>query len=91
MVTELDSLSQVHLIMNRIQPRLLRKLRTTIDDAMNTAGLPLIGVIPEDPRVLLCANQGIPLTHKGRKGAAIACQNIARRLEGEHVPVMRIR
>ena len=90
-VTEMDRLSVIHLVMNRIQPRLLRKLRTTIDDAMNSAGLPLIGVIPEDPRVLLCANQGIPLTIRGRRGAALACQNIARRLEGERVPVMRIR
>lgn len=89
-VTEMDRLPVIHLVMNRIQPRLLRKLRTTIDDAMNSAGLPLIGVIPEDPRVLLCANQGIPLTVRGRRGAALACQNIARRLEGERVPIMRL-
>lgn len=90
-VTEMEQISVIHLVMNRIQPRLLRKLRTTIDDAMNSAGLPLIGVIPEDPRVLLCANQGIPLTVGGRRGAALACQNIARRLEGERVPVMHLR
>ena len=82
---------QVHLVMNRIQPRLLRKLRTTIDDAMNAAGLPLIGVVPEDPQVILCANQGIPLNSRGHRGAALACWNIAQRLEGRQVPVMRIR
>ena len=79
------------LVMNRIQPRLLRKLRTTIDDAMNAAGLPLIGVVPEDPQVILCANQGIPLTSRGHRGAALACWNIAQRLEGRQVPIMRIR
>ena len=76
-VAELDWLPQVHLVMNRIQPKLLRKLRTTIDDAMNTAGLPLIGVIPEDAQ--------------GRKGAAMACRNIAWRLMGRRIPIMRIR
>ena len=90
-VTELGHLEQVHLVMNRIQPKLLRKLRTTIDDAMNTAGLPLIGVIPEDAQVMLCANRGIPLTSQGRKGAAMACRNIAWRLMGRRVPIMRIR
>ena len=89
-VAELDWLPQVHLVMNRIQPKLLRKLRTTIDDAMNTAGLPLIGVIPEDAQVMLCANRGIPLTSQGRKGAAMACRNIAWRLMGRRVPIMRI-
>lgn len=90
-VTELDHLRQVHLIMNRIQTKLLRKLRTTIDDAMNAAGLPLIGVVPEDPQVILCANQGKPLTTRGKRGAALACWNIAQRLEGNRVPIMRIR
>lgn len=90
-VAELERVRQVHLVMNRIQPRLLRKLRTTIDDAMNAAGLPLIGVVPEDPQVILCANQGIPLTSRGHRGAALACWNIALRLEGRQVPIMRIR
>ena len=90
-VTELGHLDQVHLVMNRIQPKLLRKLKATIDDAMDAAGLPLLGVVPEDPRVMLSANLGQPLTPSGRAGAADACVNIARRLEGQHVPIMRIR
>ncbi|MGI5962342.1 MAG: AAA family ATPase [Lawsonibacter sp.] len=90
-VAELARLRQIHLVMNRIQPKLLRKLRTTIDDAMNAAGLPLIGVVPEDPQVMLCANQGLPLTSQGRRGAALACWNIAQRLQGRQVPIMHIR
>ena len=89
--SELDHLNTIHLVMNRIQTKLLRKLRTTIDDAMNAAGLPLIGVVPEDPQVILCANLGRPLTTRGRRGAALACWNIAQRLEGHRVPIMRIR
>ena len=90
-VGELEGIRQVHLVMNRIQPKLLRKLRTTIDDAMNAAGLPLMGVVPEDPQVILCANQGQPLLSQGRRGAATACRNMAMRLEGRQVPIMRIR
>lgn len=90
-VEELYYLRQVHLVMNRIQPKLLRELRTTIDDAMDAAGLPLIGVIPEDRRVILAANMGRPLILEGRRGAANACLNIAKRIEGYRVPIMRIR
>lgn len=90
-VAELEHLKIVHLVMNRIQAKLLRKLRATIDDAMDAAGLPLIGVVPEDPQVILCANLGLPLTTRGPKGAALACRNIAWRLEGDHIPIMRIR
>ncbi len=90
-VAELEQLKTIHLVMNRIQARLLRKLRATIDDAMDAAGLPLIGVVPEDPQVILCANLGLPLTTRGPKGAALACRNIARRLEGGRIPIMCIR
>ena len=90
-VEELYHLRQVHLVMNRIQPKLLRELRTTIDDAMDAAGLPLIGVIPEDRRVILAANMGRPLILEGRRGAANACLNIAKRIEGYRVPIMLIR
>ena len=63
----------------------------TIDDAMDTAGLPLLGVVPEDPKVVLAANRGKPLILTGRRGAANACLNIAKRLEGHRAPIMRIR
>ncbi|NLF34830.1 MAG: septum site-determining protein MinD [Clostridiales bacterium] len=82
---------RIHLVMNRVQPKMLRRLRTTIDDAMDTAGLPLLGVVPEDPQVLLAANRGKPLILTSQKGAAIAYLNIARRLTGQRVPIMKIR
>ncbi|MBE6956261.1 MAG: septum site-determining protein MinD [Ruminococcaceae bacterium] len=90
-VGELNHIKQVHLVVNRVQPKLLRRLRTTIDDAMDTAGLPLLGVVPEDPKVVLAANRGKPLILTGRRGAANACLNIAKRIEGHRAPIMRIR
>jgi len=90
-VGELSHIPTVHLVMNRVQPKLLRKLRTTIDDAMDTAGLPLLGVVPEDKTVILAANMGKPVIFTGRQGAANAYLNIAKRLEGRRTPIMRIR
>ena len=82
---------EIHLVVNRVQPKLLKKLHTTIDDAMNTAGLPLLGVVPEDANVMLCANQGKPLILHANKGAAIGYRNVALRLTGRRVGVMSMR
>ena len=84
-------LPSIHLVVNRVQPKLLRRLHTTIDDAMDAAGLPLLGVVPEDEQVMLSANQGKPIILASRKGAAVAYLNIARRLMGERVPLLHIR
>ena len=78
-------------VVNRVQPKLLRRLHTTIDDAMDTAGLPLLGIVPEDPQVMLCANLGQPLILRASRGAATAYLNIAKRLLGQKVSLMKLR
>ena len=90
-VAELQHLSQLHLVMNRVQPKLIRKLRTSIDSAMDTAGLPLLGVVPEDAAVTISAASGVPLVLTTYKGAAPAYLNISKRLLGQRVPLLRIR
>ena len=90
-VTELHALPQLHLVMNRVDSKLIAKLRTSIDHAMDTAGLPLLGVVPEDPAVTMAAAAGIPLVLASYKGAAPAYLNIAKRLLGQRVPLLRIR
>ena len=90
-VAELHELTQLHLVMNRVQPKLISKLRTSIDSAMDTAGLPLLGVVPEDPNVTMATAVGVPLILTTYKGAAPAYLNIAKRLLGQRVPLLRIR
>ena len=87
----MKSIPRIHLVVNRVQPRLLRRLHTTIHDAMDTRGLPLLGVVPEDSQVMLSANLGRPLILSSRRCASVAYLNIARRLMGEKVPLMKIR
>ena len=82
---------EIHLVMNRVQPKLIRKLRTSIDHAMDTAGLPLLGIVPEDKDVTLAAGNGIPLVLFSHKDAAHAYLNVAKRLLGSRVPLMKIR
>ena len=79
-----------HLAMNRITRQFLRRMNTNVDDAMDALGLPLIGIIPEDPKVTLAASQGTPIILLEKKGAARAYYNISKRILGEQVPPMRI-
>lgn len=82
---------QLHLVVNRVRKSLLKTLHTTIDDAMDAAGLPLLGVVPEDELMVVALNRGVPLLLTGDRCAAVAYRNIARRLCGERVPLMKIR
>ena len=84
-------MDEIHLVMNRVQPRLMGKLRTSIDHAMDTAGLPLLGIVPEDPHVTMAAATGVPVVLLTHKGASPAYLNIARRLLGQRIPLLRIR
>lgn len=80
----------LHLVVNRVRRKLLQSLHTTIDDAIDAAGLPLLGVIPEDENVPAVLGRGLSQRLKYRSGALCACENIARRLCGERVRLMRL-
>lgn len=80
----------IHLAVNRITRQFLRRMNTNVDDAMDALGLPLIGIIPEDPKVTLAASRGELLMMQSKTGAARAYYNISKRLLGQRVPPMRI-
>ena len=92
-VMELDFLprGKVHLVVNRCRKKLLKSLHQTIDDAIDMAGLPLLGVIPEDETMPLYSGRGIPLLLSSNDCAARAYRNIARRITGKRTPLMKLR
>lgn len=77
----------VRVVINRVDARLYRRMRTNVDDMMDAVGLSLIGLVPEHIDVLLASVWGTPLCNVPSCPAAIACCNIASRLEGEKVPL----
>ena len=90
-VMELHSYpGRVHLIVNRLRRKLLKSLRANIDDAMDAAGLPLLGVVPEDEDLPALLGKGKVDGFGYYSGARRAARNIARRLCGEKVPLMKI-
>ena len=86
-VLELMGKRNVRLIVNRISRKMAAAMDLTVDDVMDRAGLPLLGVVPEDENVVLAAAFRQPLLGYTRKGAAAACKRIAKRIEGLKVPV----
>jgi len=76
-----------YLVINRIKPELVRRGdMLAIDDILELLAIDLIGVIPEDDRVVMSTNRGIPISLDGKSQAGQAFKNIARRLSGEIVP-----
>ena len=86
-VLELMGKTDVRLIVNRVSKKMIGAIKTNVDDIMDQAGLPLIGVIPEDPNVTLAAAFEKPLLKHTKRGAAAACRRIAKRVQGLSVPI----
>lgn len=74
-------------LVNRVSKKMFRRMAATVDDVMDTVGLPLLGIVPEDSDVTLSAAADRPLILTSRKGAAAACLRISRRLMGVRTPL----
>ena len=75
------------MLVNRVSKKMFRRMAATVDDVMDTVGLPLLGIVPEDSDVTLSAAADRPLILTSRKGAAAACLRISRRLMGVRTPL----
>ena len=86
-VLEIMGKENVRLIVNRVNPRLVSNMDLTVDDVMDNAGLPLMGIVPDDPDVTLAAAFSKPLLNYTKRGAAAACRRIAKRIQGMPVKI----
>ena len=87
-VLELMGKRNIRLVVNRVSRKLVGAMDLTIDDVMDTAGLPLLGVVPEDNSVTLAAAFQEPLAkYRPRCAAAKACRRIANRIQGLPEPI----
>ena len=85
---ELMGKKNIRLIVNRVDKSMLGTVCLTIDDVMDAAGLPLAGIVPEDPHVTLATSFGQSLLrYSPNCKAAKASRRIARRIQGFHEPI----
>lgn len=86
-VLELLEKTDVRLIVNRVNSKMLRAMKLTIDDIVDQTGLQLLGLLPVDTDVLEAASAGQPLVLYNWRGAYSAVQRIASRMEGHPVKI----
>ena len=86
-VLEAMGKKNVRMVLNRVNEKMISAMGITVDDIMDQSGLPLLGLVPEDENVPLAAAFRRPLLDYQKKGAAAACKRIAKRIQGNFVPV----
>ena len=81
-------IEKLNLVINRLAPRMVKAGDMMHpQDVIDILSIDLIGVIPEDSEVIVSTNRGLPLAYSHASLAGEAYNRIARRLEGEDVPI----
>lgn len=80
-------ITEIRLIINRVNIRNLRRIGVTADDVIDTVSARLIGLVEEDEAVFLSSNTETPLILYENKKAALQYLQIARRITGERIPL----
>lgn len=78
-------IGNIRLIINRVRPRLLRRIDRDLDDVIDAVGVRLLGVVSEDRSVEEAGSRGIPLLLYGSRKAWGQFKDIAARIAGERV------
>ncbi|MUT64529.1 septum site-determining protein MinD [Paenibacillus sp. NEAU-GSW1] len=77
------------IVINRIRQNMVKSGEMLdIDEICQVLAVDLIGIVPDDEKVIKAANNGEPTVMDPSSRAAIAYRNIARRILGDMVPLM---
>jgi septum site-determining protein MinD len=79
------------LIINRIKPNMVAKGdMLSVGDVLDILAIDLLGIVPEDEAILVSSNRGLPVAMSAANSASAsqAFRNIARRLDGDDVPIL---
>jgi septum site-determining protein MinD len=90
---EASNISPARLIVNRLRPSMVEASEMmSVEDVSEILAVQLIGVVPEDERVITSTNRGEPLVLENNPNslAAKAFDNIAHRLCGEKTPYLEL-
>lgn len=76
------------LIINRLRPNLVKRGKMlSVEDVNDILRLPLLGVIADEPEIIVTTNRGEPLALRPETPTGAAYHAIAARVAGEDVPV----
>lgn len=79
------------LIINRIRLNMMKSGEMLdIEEICSVLAIDLLGIVPDDESVIKSANRGEPTVMSAEAQASIAYRNMARRILGDTVPLMRL-
>jgi septum site-determining protein MinD len=89
---DFNNIRPTHLIVNRLRPSMVEANdMMSVDDVVEVLARPLIGIVPEEERVITSTNRGEPLVlEENQTLAAQAINNIARRIQGEKIDFLTL-
>ncbi|MFW6271358.1 MAG: septum site-determining protein MinD, partial [Bacillota bacterium] len=86
---EAEGLNNPEVIVNRIVMEMVEKGEMMdITDMIEILAIELLGVVPDDDDIVVSTNKGEPIVLSDKAKAGQAFKNIARRIEGEELPLM---
>jgi septum site-determining protein MinD len=86
---EAADLREIDLIVNRVQPGMVKAGdMLSVERIQNHLAINLLGIVPEDKRIIRSSNTGEPVILDAKSLAGRAFSNISRRINGESVPFM---
>ena len=88
---EEKGIEDIRLVVNRIRPLMIEKgIMMNVDECMDILSVPILGIVPEDEVLTLSALKGTLAISNEESSAGRAFLNIARRLCGENVPILKM-
>ncbi len=82
-------IDDARLVVNRMRPDMVKRGDMLgLDDTLDILGISLIGVVPEDEKIIRSSNMGEPIVLSEKSLAGRAYRNIVRRILGEKVPLL---
>ena len=87
---ETENIKSIRLVVNRVRPEMIQlNEMISIEDILDLLVVPLLGIVPDDERVIVSSNRGEPLVLSEKPSLpSMAFRNIAQRLEGREVPFL---
>ena len=88
-IIESEEKGPAKLIINRLNPKMVKRGEMlTMQDILDLLAVKLIGIVPEDEKVLKSTNIGKPVVTNEKSIAGQACRNIARRMMGDEISLI---
>ncbi len=84
---EANELRNPKLLINRMRADMVKRGdMMSIDDIIDILAIGLIGVVPDDEKIVVSTNRGEPAINDQKSLAGQAYRNIVKRIQGEEVP-----